>query len=281
MPATCSPPQRRSSSVSGLALGAVITCLVVSTAAAPGAQADFTALSADPEAQTLRVLYNGYFGAFRIMKVSLDTAEKDDVYGSSAVFRSAGIAGFFKDTEIHASAAGEKTAGGLKPALYTHHNLKSKKDRRIRIDFNAGLPVSTVTPPFGSMGQPPASDAQRLGAFDPISGFLSMMMRPTQAPCSGVVPMFDGKQRYDLRFEAMGEEDIDVRGYEGAALRCHAFYEPIAGFDPEDLAEPEVYAKPIEMWFANVGEGLHVPVRFVARMQGVRVRVEAKTIQRG
>ncbi len=260
--------------------------LLLSTAAAALLSAPARACEADTAdtaanaGEHLRVLYNGYFFGMRVMKASLDVDLDGCGYEAASVFRTAGLAGFFKDSEIHADSSGGRADTGLAPLWYEHQNVASKKNRRIRIDFTDDDVVSTVTPAFGSMGQPPATQDERFGALDPISSFLQIAVHGGDTPCDRTVPVFDGKQRYDLRFERVATKDIDVRGYEGRTIKCHVYYVPISGFDPEDLAEPETYDKPIEIWLADTGSGVRVPVRFRANVSGLGVRVDVKSIER-
>jgi len=228
----------------------------------------------------IHVTYNGYFLGFRVMKTTLEMEITGDTYETSANFRTAGLAGLFKESRIQAVANGNVNGSGLEPEHYEHRNLASSKNRVIQIDFTPDDTISTVIPAFGSMGVPPATREERLPAFDPISTFLTISVEGGDIPCVRTVPVFDGKQRYDLRFEPVEYEPIRVRGYRGNAWRCDVFYTPVSGFDPEDLADPEDYARPMEMWLADMGDNRWVPVRIRARVSGVRVSIEAKRVWR-
>ena len=97
-------------------------------------------------------------------------------------------------------------------------------------------------------------------------------MKADGEPCDRVVPVFDGKQRYDLRFERVADKEVDVRGYEGPAVKCNVYYTPVSGFDPEDLASPETYERPLQMWLADVGGGLYLPVHIRGNVSGMLLR---------
>jgi len=226
----------------------------------------------------IHVTFNGYFLGFRVMKTTIEAEITGDTYETTANFRTAGLAGMFKVSRIQALANGAVNGSGLEPIHYEHRNLASSKNRVIQIDFTPDDTYSTVIPEFGSMGVPPATREERLPALDPISAFLSIGVEGGDAPCVRTVPIFDGKQRYDLRFEPVEFEPIRVRGYRGDAWRCNVFYTPVSGFDPEDLAAPEDYARPMEMWLADMGDNRWVPVRIRARVSGVRVSIEAKRV---
>jgi len=259
----------------------MLAALIVSVAPAAQAADD---LAPGPSLATqatdgIRVLYNGYFLGFRVMKADVRATLDGDSYQSEAVFRTAGLAGMFKDSRIEASVNGEVNGHGIEPGHYEHRNLASSKNRLIQIDFTPDDVVPTITPPFGSMGQPPATHDERMGTFDPVSAFLTISLEGGDAPCERTVPVFDSKQRYDLRLEPVAFERIDVRGFDGEGWHCNVYYDPVSGFDPEDLADPEDYARPMQIWLADLGDGRWAPVRVRARVSGVPVSVEAKRVE--
>ncbi len=226
----------------------------------------------------LSVLYNGYFLGLRVMKADVSADVSRGGYESRAVFRTAGLAGMFKEAEITAAVNGAYNGSGVEPIHFEHTNSASSKNRRIRIDWTGDDVVPTVTPPFGSMGEPPATREERLGSRDIASTILSMTLDGGDAPCERTLPVFDGKQRYDLRMVPVAYEEVDTRGYEGMSWRCNIYYTPISGFDPEDLADPEDYERPMRIWLADLGGGRWVPVLVRGRVSGISVSVEAKSV---
>jgi hypothetical protein len=151
----------------------------------------------------------------------------------------------------------------------------------VGIDFPDGLATPDINPPFGSMGEPPASDEERAGALDPVVVILNLMLGPIdpgdQELCSGRLPIFDGKARYDLRFENLGSDDVRTRAYRGPAIRCQAYVEPISGYDPGDRPTPEDIARPVNIWLVEI-DGVHIPVRFRAATQIGNISIEARRI---
>lgn len=236
-----------------------------------------TELAADVR-DSIDVTYNGYFLGLRVMKAVVNIDEVDDAYAVEAGFRTAGLLGFFADAEINAKAQGITTDSGLQPLEYEHRNLKSSKNRIIRIGFDQGIATPDVTPPFGSAGDPAPTIEDLTGAFDPLSTI--MALATDNGGCGQTVPVFDGKQRYDLRFTEGAETTVRVRGYEGRALKCDVFYTPISGFDPEDLAEPEVYDKPFEVWLPLEKGYPTVPVRIRGDVSGLGVSIEARSVSK-
>lgn len=227
-----------------------------------------------------------YAGSVYILKVadiSLSARLAPETYSSAATFQSGGLLRWFDDTDIVASVTGYRTGEGLMPFRYEHVNRSSNKGRVVGIDFPERRAEPDINPPFGSMGNPAATPEERAGAMDPISVILSLVLTPPepgQAICDRTLPIFDGKARYDLRFVSLGEDNVRTRAYRGDALRCHAFIEPISGYDEGDRPTEEEIARPVNIWFVEM-EGLHVPVRFRAATQIGNISIEARRIRVG
>ncbi|KAA5803505.1 DUF3108 domain-containing protein [Alkalicaulis satelles] len=234
------------------------------TAALSGAQAGAAAL---PE--QIHVEYSGsVLVAVPVANITITAWLHEDTYAGAANFRAGGLLRWFDDTDINATTTGYRDNPGraLSPWRYEHFNHASGTNRTVGIDFEDGRAVPDVNPPFGSMGEPPASDEEREGALDPVTAMISIMLSQPQGerPCEGRIPVFDGKARYDLRLERGSMEQVNARGYRGQALRCRIFLEPISGYDEGRKPTEEDTARPINVWLADM-EGAWVPVRFRAR----------------
>lgn len=257
---------------------AILTAAASLIALTAPARAD---VSAPPEQ-----VYAEYAGSVFFLKVadiSLSAAFQDGTYSAAATFQSAGLLRWFDDTDIEAVTSGYRGAQGLTPYRYQHTNHASNKDRVVGINFENGAAIPDVNPPFGSMGEPPASDEERAGALDPISVLLGVMMSlPADADgvCAGRLPVFDGKARYDLRFENAGMDEVRTQGWRGEAVRCQAFVEPISGYDPGDRPSEEETAQPVTMWLAPLGD-VYVPVRFRAQTQIGSINIQATRVYAG
>lgn len=258
-----------------LSLGALLL-------AAPGANAQ--PASADPAAieppGELFVEYAGSVFFLSVADISLSARFSEVDYAAAATFQSAGLLRWFDDTDIQASAVGYRGADGLRPYRYEHINYASEKGRVVGIDFPDRVATPDVNPPFGSMGEPPASDAERTGALDPITVMLGLalaMPGDRDTPCSGTLPVFDGKARYDLRFENQGLDEVRTAAWRGAAVACHAYLEPVSGYDADDRPTEEDIARPVRIWLAPVDD-IFVPVRFKAATRIGDITVSARRI---
>lgn len=129
-------------------------------------------------------------------------------------------------------AAGRLTAARqVAPATYSHEG--GRRGRVVNVEFRADDVVTTANPVMG-MGNPPATQQQRMGTVDNLSMFLDMMVRPGE-PCAQTYRVFmDGRARFDLALTPNGVVRANTRAWRGTAQRCRAEYRPIAGFaDPQ------------------------------------------------
>jgi hypothetical protein len=264
------------------AFAALLMLALVPAAARAEAQGGDDAAPASP--QQFYAEYSGSIYFLQVADISLTARLDNGTYSSAASFQSAGRLRWFDDTDIQASAIGYRAGEGLTPYRYEHVNRASDKGRVVGIDFPDATATPDINPPFGSMGQPPASPAERAGALDPITVILNLMLGPIEAGdealCSGRLPVFDGKARYDLRFENLGADDVRTRAYRGPATRCQAFVEPISGYDPGDRPTEEEVARPVNIWLVEM-DGVHIPVRFRAATQIGNISIEARRIGMG
>lgn len=130
-------------------------------------------------------------------------------------------------------------------------------DRRTaKVRWHAdGTATAEMVPPPKQDGRKVVSPEMTRGAVDPLSALLSAMLKPEpSAACSGRIPVFDGRRRYDLLPKALGQEIIEPRqagAFRGRALHCELYVERIAGYSAEDYAHRRPEEPGFEVWFAR------------------------------
>jgi len=205
--------------------------------------------------------------------------EKD--YFAFANFRTSGLGALLKKQKIWALTTGEFAGKDVKPTTHLQQNM-DKKNRRVEMKYGNGEVDIAIVPPNGSFGTPPATVEQQFNSDDTLSALVNMTMqgyRTAEEPCVGSVPVFDSKQHYMLRMERDGTRYIKQRGYEGDTIRCNVYYEPVAGFDPEDLPSEEEGSTPIKIYIANFEDaGVYIPVRMTYKISGFKAVVKAREI---
>ena len=116
-----------------------------------------------PAAQGVTVQYAGSVMIFQVANIVISSNFNADTYQASARFTAAGLAALFTDADIEAGVSGYRTGPNLQPYRYSHLNHASSKNRTVGIDFPEGVATPDINPPFGNMGEPPASAEERAG----------------------------------------------------------------------------------------------------------------------
>lgn len=241
-----------------------------------------------PDADTtqIRVKLKGYVFGFRVIRSDIIAQFDDRDYVAYTDAKSSGLAALLKKMEIWSVTRGTYDRSGLRPDWHVQQNT-DKKNRRVEMNYdrNARQLDVEIVPPLGSQGIPPASPEDRYSANDTISGILHLMMMGTKIDgelCTGRVPFFDSKQHYNLRLERVGTKRVKFDGDKDETIHCRAYYEPIAGYDPEDLPSEEEAATPINVYFKFYEEaGVHIPVRFTYKISGFKAVVKVDDIEFG
>lgn len=239
-----------------------------------------------PNADTtqIRVNLKGYVFGFRVIRSDVIAQFDDRNYAAYTDAKSSGLAALLKKMEIWSVTRGTYNKIGLRPDWHVQQNT-DKKNRRVEMnyDHNAAAVDVAIIPPLGSQGVPPATPKARYASNDAISGILHLMMMGTKIEgelCQGRVPFFDSKQHYNLKLERVGTKRVKFDGRKEETIHCRAYYEPIAGYDPEDLPSDEEAQTPINVYFKYYEEaGVHVPVRFTYKISGFKAVVKAANIE--
>ena len=115
----------------------------------------------------------------------------------------------------------------------------------------------------------PVSDADRRGVVDPMSSTINRVGGNgdpvSPLACARKVAVFDGRVRYDLRSEFKRIEMVKAeRGYQGPAVVCAVYFEPISGYVPNrPVIKYLVALRDAEVWLAPIsGTRVLVPFRF-------------------
>jgi hypothetical protein len=221
----------------------------------------------------------GYVFGLRMIKANYTGWYDDKAYAAYTDLKTSGLGALLKKLEIWAVTTGSYTKNGLTPDFHIQQNM-DKKNRRVEMNYDNNLRKINVAidPPLGSQGIPPATPAERYNADDTISAVLNLMMRGQKIDgpvCSGSVRVFDSKQHYNLRMERAGTKRVKFNGDKVETIRCHVYYEPISGFDPEDLPDVEEGSTPIKIYMKEFSElGLYVPVRFTYKISSIKAVIK-------
>lgn len=129
------------------------------------------------------------------------------------------------------------------PAGYTFTFRSTSRSGSVKLGFNKDR-VSNVSlvPPIPSPEDTvPVKKEHLKGALDPLSAVMALT-RPVgnSGPCERTIPVFDGKQRFDLRLSYRRQElirEAKQSGLPGVAIVCAVRYVPIAGYSPSEVEQ--------------------------------------------
>lgn len=265
------------------------TALMFATAASANEPVPAPDLEPDPAYTSFRMpragetsfefKLKGYVFGLKMITANYKGHIGDVNYTAYADLNTSGLGAILKKLRIWAVTKGQYNAGGLYPLTHIQQN-RNKKNRRVEMDYDYDTREVAVDihPPLGSQGVPPASMEERFEADDTITTILAMMMRGTRIDgelCKGTIPVFDSKQHYGLRMVRLGPKKVKYNGKKVMGVKCHFFYEPISGFDPEDLPEEEESSTPINVYFAkDETANLYVPVEFAYKISGFKAKIK-------
>jgi Protein of unknown function (DUF3108) len=148
-------------------------------------------------------------------------------------------------------------SGKPQPAAYAFSFEGSSKSGRIDMRFkkSAVTKVTSVPPIQPSPGRVPVTQAQLQGVLDPLSAVMAVTA-PIGGkiagvnPCKRKIPIFDGKQRFDLVLTHLRNEKLD-----GAmAFVCKVKYVPISGHKMNKETKFMASTNDIEIWLIPVDE---------------------------
>ena len=162
------------------------------------------------------------------------------------------------------NVSGSLESGAPQPASYAFEWHNNKKGGAVQMRFkNATATDIAVTPPPEPHDDTvPLVPAHKEGAFDPVSAVMMLTRSDERAPCDRRVPIFDGKQRYDivLTFKRMTRIASRDGGPSSIGYVCRAMYEPVAGHRANEATKTYAANRDVEVVMRHVpGTQLIVP----------------------
>jgi len=230
--------------------------------------------------RTLNIAYRINWGVINVGSISLDLRATQVGYSVAARTR---MSETLRNLAPRAAASADYTARvsgrigaqGLQPGTYSHRG--GRKGRVVTVTFSTPQVGVSVVPAFGSMGNPPATPAQRRESIDALSAFASMILASSN-PCGRTLRVFDGRARYNLALSGGTSERITTPAFTGQAIRCNTRYDQIAGFEADD--DPP-FRGAISIWVVRQANGLYAPVRIRGDSVAGQVSIDAVRVTAG
>jgi hypothetical protein len=215
-------------------------------------------------AETLELKYEIYGGGFHLLSFEVAIDETAESYRIDSAFRTRGLLDVVVGFLLRSATAGRVDGAELLPAQYAANSKFRGRIRNTRIDYAPDGRVAAEISPSDKDKRTKVEPHQMLGTVDALTATLRASRHVALiGNCTQMVPVFDGRRRYDLFFEDHGVQELKRSSYSafsGPARACRVKQLRIAGFstDPADQEKTEEAA----LWIAPVLAGAPpMPVR--------------------
>jgi Protein of unknown function (DUF3108) len=189
--------------------------------------------SAESWPASVRAVYDVNFNGFTVGSFEFEAVAEEQSYTLSGNAKLSILLGAFT-WDGTTRSFGSIVDLAPKPAAFAFDFKSNLKSGSTRMEFGNGevtdIKNQPVMPPKPDVI--PVREQHLKGVLDPLSAIMAVA-RGTQAnPCERRVPVFDGKERFDLILSPKGETKVTEQqpsGQPGMAHVCRVRYLPIAG----------------------------------------------------
>jgi hypothetical protein len=206
-------------------VGCIFACLVVGSAVLPS--------RADAWPATVRAVYDVNFNGFNVGTFEFLSQAEEQSYTLTGNAQLSLLLGAF-------TWIGETRAFGLmaspapKPAAFSFDFKANSKSGSTRMDFANGkvFDIKHSPPAEPKPDAVPLREQHLKGVLDPLSAILVIARYSNPDPCDHRLPIFDGKERFDLVLTYKGQMKVveqQPSGQPAIAHVCRVKYQPIAG----------------------------------------------------
>ena len=196
----------------------------------------------------------------------------DDQYTAAASGATSGLLRIFTGARGSGASRGSFNGDQTMPTSYIATiDYEHGKIDDVRMALAGGTVKDLFADPplYPHPDRIPVSDADRRGVVDPMSSTINRVGGNgdpvSPLACARKVAVFDGRVRYDLRSEFKRMESVKAeRGYQGPAVVCAIYFEPISGYIPSRaVIKYLIELRDAEVWLAPIaGTRVLVPFRF-------------------
>jgi hypothetical protein len=181
----------------------------------------------------VRALYEINFNGFNVGTFEFQSQAESQSYTLTANARLSVLLGAF-------TWNGETRSFGMivnqapKPASFTFDFRSNLRAGSTKLGFSNGAVTNIANLPAMVTTVPtiPVREQHLKGVVDPLSAIMMISRSAAADPCDRRIPIFDGKERFDLLFSRKGEMRVTEQtpsGQPEVAHVCRVRYLPIAG----------------------------------------------------
>jgi len=158
----------------------------------------------------------------RVLEMHSLLEENPGRYAVSVNFATTGLAGMVVDQKTYAIAHGNLVPGSAIPASFRNQTKRNGVERSSQVSYAAdGTVQGSSNPPPATLVAPTAAR----GTVDNLSAYLRLERQlAVKGTCALTVPVFDGRQLYDLVFTDAGQQTLQPekgQNFAGVATACN------------------------------------------------------------
>ena len=217
---------------SALVVRSVFTFLAGLSLAA-GVAGSGTAAAAESWPANVRALYEISFNGFNVGTFEFESQAESQSYTLTANAHLSVLLGAFT-WNGETRSFGTIVNQAPKPASFTFDFRSNLRAGSTKLGFSDGAVtnISNLPPMIASAPTIPVREQHLKGVVDPLSAIMMLSRSPSADPCDRRIPIFAGKERFDLLFSRKGEMRVIEQAPSGqpvVAHVCRVRYLPIAG----------------------------------------------------
>ena len=169
----------------------------------------------------------------KIMEINTLLLLFNNEYKYEFDIRSKNIVNFINQIDGNGTVHG-KMINSYKPNLYEYEYTRKNKKKYVQIKYQNEKIIKIVTKPnYDKSKLTPITDEMLVNTIDPSTFFLSVLNFENMNKCKRIFRVFDGKRRYDVKFEKM------ITSNENSIVKCDASQIKLGGYKD---SETDVFA---------------------------------------
>jgi len=232
----------------------------------------------DAGVQRFELDYDVRWGVLSVMtlRTSARIEPKAATYRSEILLFTRGLVSWMFPWRARSETMGSIEDDVLHPRRHRSVGSYRGADQVVEIDYGADGAIDVIAEPPLTGDQPVAAELQR-STLDALTATLVAVRAPALGePCAGVLPVFDGRRRYDLFLHDLGDTELepsDRRMYDGRARHCRAVVRSLGGAWRDGMPYGERLGS-IDFWVAKVDADIPpVPVEMALKGKRGALRV--------
>ena len=213
--------------------------------------------------------YGVYLNGLPLGRSELNGTFQGQSYDLSGSTRLTGLAGAFMQFRAVGRARGAMARSGPRPDSYSGQAQASDKQQSVQMSFGGNRVTASRIRPARRGGQAyvTVQDRHLRNVIDPISAMVLPANGTLDASvCDRTLPLFNGRERFDIRLSYKATRNVQVRQMQritDRAIVCRVSYKPISGHR-EGRREIQYYTSTndIEVWIIEApGLDVYLPYR--------------------